>query len=127
MKRGIKSILLASLLILSVMGRKTQQAYASDQSSVRVAESGDQDNVGGKGDVDVSGEMKKDAVDIKTSTTTYYQTSTGTTQKIGGKVIDTTGKNIKTGDVLTSAKTLTVLFLGVGCLFLIMGKRKQQS
>jgi len=127
MKRGITSVLLASLLILSVTMGKTQQAYASDQSSVREAESGDKDNLEGKSDVDVSGEMKKTPSTEETTETSTVETKSISSTQIGGKLIDTSGKNIKTGDVLTSVKTLAILFLGVGCVFLIMRKKKNRD
>lgn len=120
MKWRMETILLIFLLMLGLSGRGLK-VYGSNEKPLREAKSGDVEEVNGEGDVDVAGEIGKTPSANSTSITP------SATAQIGGKVIDTTGKGIRTGDVALSVRGLAVVLFGAGILFLLISKKKQQE
>jgi len=124
MKQRIKVVLFSLLLVLNLTLGMTPKLYAANeltQLSVNKSVKGDSGNFAGDGDVDVGGEIETN------SATDGSSAATSSTTQIGGKVTDVTGKNIKTGDILATTKTFAILFLGVGCIILIMKRKKNQD
>ena len=127
MKREMKIVVMCFLFILILAGMKNQRVYAEE---LKVAKSGDVESMDGEKPVDVEGNMTsptQGGSTIATSATSTTTSRTTPTTNIGGKLVDTSGKNVRTGDVLTSARTLAILFLGMGCMFLIMKKKNDKE
>lgn len=135
MKRRIIAMTAVFALSICLTGQQGKVSAAGDPT-VSVAKSGNADSIEGDNKVDVEGQVAQDSSLAGTSSDAETKSSEETkasassksaVAKVGGTVTDTTGKSVKTGDVLASSRALTVLFVGIGFLFLVLKKRNHQE
>lgn len=130
---GRKRNPIAAVLLLSiVLAAGSAPAAEAADTAIRSARSGDVGSFEAGNDVDVSGELNQPVTipgptELPPPSSERSAAEKSQVTKLGGKVADASGKSVKTGDVLSSARVLSVLLAGMGFLFLFLKKRKAEE